>query len=109
MRACIPVNGAGPTTEETTKTTTTQLLKSDRLHCGDAARKYQPEASESKINALPLDAVSMTSRGIGIPIKLLHEAEGHTVTVETLTGESMNFFFSISFYRDSISLKAMWQ
>ncbi len=24
---------------------------------------------------------------IGIPIKLLHEAEGHTVTLETLTGE----------------------
>lgn len=24
---------------------------------------------------------------IGIPIKILHEAEGHTVTLETLTGE----------------------
>jgi len=30
----------------------------------------------------------MTSRGVGIPVKLLHEAEGHTVTVETLTGET---------------------
>ena len=24
---------------------------------------------------------------IGVPIKVLHEAEGHTVTVETLLGE----------------------
>eukprot|EP01012_Entosiphon_sulcatum_P036118 TRINITY_DN45982_c0_g1_i1.p2 TRINITY_DN45982_c0_g1~~TRINITY_DN45982_c0_g1_i1.p2 ORF type:complete len:128 (+),score=14.79 TRINITY_DN45982_c0_g1_i1:25-384(+) len=36
----------------------------------------------------------MTSRGIGIPIKLLHEAEGHTVTVETLTGETYRGFLS---------------
>uniref|UniRef100_A0A7S0RE46 Small nuclear ribonucleoprotein Sm D3 n=1 Tax=Pyramimonas obovata TaxID=1411642 RepID=A0A7S0RE46_9CHLO len=28
------------------------------------------------------------SKGIGIPIKLLHEAEGHTVTVEMKTGET---------------------
>ncbi|KAK3255413.1 Small nuclear ribonucleoprotein SmD3b [Cymbomonas tetramitiformis] len=28
------------------------------------------------------------SKGIGIPIKLLHEAEGHTVTVELKTGET---------------------
>eukprot|EP00803_Ostreobium_quekettii_P004455 evm.model.scf_599.6 EVM.evm.TU.scf_599.6 scf_599:36871-38751(-) len=31
----------------------------------------------------------MTSaKGIGIPIKLLHEAEGHVVTVELKTGET---------------------
>lgn len=30
----------------------------------------------------------MSSKGIGIPIKLLHEAEGHTVTVEMKTGET---------------------
>ncbi|GMH35836.1 hypothetical protein BSKO_03704 [Bryopsis sp. KO-2023] len=30
----------------------------------------------------------MTSaKGIGIPVKLLHESEGHTVTVELKTGE----------------------
>eukprot|EP01006_Ploeotia_vitrea_P044662 TRINITY_DN66848_c2_g2_i1.p2 TRINITY_DN66848_c2_g2~~TRINITY_DN66848_c2_g2_i1.p2 ORF type:complete len:115 (-),score=16.39 TRINITY_DN66848_c2_g2_i1:429-773(-) len=29
----------------------------------------------------------MTGRGIGIPVKLLHEAEGHTVTVETISGD----------------------
>jgi small nuclear ribonucleoprotein D3 len=28
-----------------------------------------------------------TLKGVGIPIKLLHEAEGHTVTVELKTGE----------------------
>jgi small nuclear ribonucleoprotein D3 len=26
-------------------------------------------------------------KGVGIPVKLLHEAEGHTVTVELKTGE----------------------
>merc|ERR1711988_2073200 len=31
--------------------------------------------------------VIMSARSIGIPIKLLHEAEGHTVTVEAKTGE----------------------
>merc|ERR1712166_115061 len=31
--------------------------------------------------------VSMAARSIGIPIKLIHEAEGHTVTVESKTGE----------------------
>lgn len=30
----------------------------------------------------------MSSKGIGIPIKLLHEAEGHQVTVEMKTGET---------------------
>ena len=30
----------------------------------------------------------MSSKGIGIPIMLLHEAEGHTVTVEMKTGET---------------------
>merc|ERR1712205_99564 len=29
----------------------------------------------------------MAARSIGVPIKLLHEAEGHTVTVESKTGE----------------------
>jgi len=38
----------------------------------------------------------MTSRGVGIPVKLLHEAEGHTVTVETLTGETYRGFLSES-------------
>jgi|Transcript_12658 small nuclear ribonucleoprotein D3 len=28
------------------------------------------------------------SKGIGIPIKLLHESEGHTVTIEMKTGET---------------------
>ena len=28
----------------------------------------------------------MAARSIGIPIKLIHEAEGHTVTVESKTG-----------------------
>merc|ERR1711865_639730 len=32
-------------------------------------------------------AKSMTAKSIGIPIKLIHEAEGHTVTVESKTGE----------------------
>merc|ERR1712072_696553 len=32
-------------------------------------------------------AEKMASRSIGIPIKLIHEAEGHTVTVESKTGE----------------------
>lgn len=27
------------------------------------------------------------SRGLGIPVKLLHEAEGHTVTIELKTGQ----------------------
>mmetsp|Transcript_8860 Transcript_8860/g.12029 ORF Transcript_8860/g.12029 Transcript_8860/m.12029 type:complete len:119 (+) Transcript_8860:205-561(+) len=30
----------------------------------------------------------MSSKGIGIPIKLMHEAEGHTVTIEMKTGET---------------------
>merc|ERR1712178_502038 len=30
---------------------------------------------------------TMTSKSIGIPIKLIHEAEGHTVTIESKTGE----------------------
>jgi|EP00670_Eutreptiella_braarudii_P003568 small nuclear ribonucleoprotein D3 len=38
----------------------------------------------------------MTSRGVGIPVKLLHEAEGHTVTVETITGETYRGFLSES-------------
>merc|ERR1711934_1238448 len=29
----------------------------------------------------------MTARSIGVPIKLIHEAEGHTVTCEAKTGE----------------------
>merc|ERR1711998_458513 len=29
----------------------------------------------------------MAARSIGVPIKLLHEAEGHTVTCEAKTGE----------------------
>merc|ERR1711998_426897 len=29
----------------------------------------------------------MAARSIGVPIKLLHEAEGHTVTCESKTGE----------------------
>lgn len=29
----------------------------------------------------------MSSASIGVPIKVLHEAEGHIVTLETLTGE----------------------
>eukprot|EP00239_Pterosperma_sp_CCMP1384_P006593 CAMPEP_0197847058 /NCGR_PEP_ID=MMETSP1438-20131217/5175_1 /TAXON_ID=1461541 /ORGANISM="Pterosperma sp., Strain CCMP1384" /LENGTH=107 /DNA_ID=CAMNT_0043458871 /DNA_START=149 /DNA_END=469 /DNA_ORIENTATION=- len=28
------------------------------------------------------------SKGIGIPVKLLHEAEGHIVTIELTTGET---------------------
>merc|ERR1712032_605315 len=28
------------------------------------------------------------SKGVGIPVKLLHEAEGHIVTIELKTGES---------------------
>jgi small nuclear ribonucleoprotein D3 len=30
----------------------------------------------------------MSLKGVGIPVKLLHEAEGHTVTVELKTGET---------------------
>merc|ERR1712199_26507 len=30
---------------------------------------------------------TMAARSIGIPIKLLHEAEGHTITCEAKTGE----------------------
>ena len=29
---------------------------------------------------------------IGVPIKVLHEAEGHIVTVETTTGEVRAFY-----------------
>ena len=29
---------------------------------------------------------------IGVPIKVLHEAEGHIVTVETTTGEVSYYF-----------------
>lgn len=29
----------------------------------------------------------MSGKGIGIPLKLLHEAEGHTITAELKTGE----------------------
>merc|ERR1712072_420252 len=32
-------------------------------------------------------AEKMASRSIGIPIKLIHEAEGHTITCEAKTGE----------------------
>merc|ERR1712227_478027 len=31
--------------------------------------------------------LGMAARSIGIPIKLLHEAEGHTITCEAKTGE----------------------
>merc|ERR1712070_429802 len=31
--------------------------------------------------------MSTGAKSIGIPIKLLHEAEGHTITLETKTGE----------------------
>jgi small nuclear ribonucleoprotein D3 len=31
--------------------------------------------------------MATSQKGIGIPIKLLHEATGHTVTVELKTGE----------------------
>ena len=30
----------------------------------------------------------MTAKTVGVPIKLLHEAEGHVVTVELKTGEA---------------------
>merc|ERR1719382_92276 len=33
-------------------------------------------------------APSGMGKGVGIPVKLLHEAEGHIVTVEMKTGES---------------------
>ncbi|KAL3152241.1 Small nuclear ribonucleoprotein SmD3b [Trebouxia sp. C0010 RCD-2024] len=29
-----------------------------------------------------------SSKGVGIPVKLLHEAEGHTLTVELKSGET---------------------
>ena len=35
---------------------------------------------------------------IGVPVKVLHEAEGHIVTVETTTGEvsqSLEIFFEL--------------
>merc|ERR1711935_808508 len=33
------------------------------------------------------ETMSTGGKSIGIPIKLLHEAEGHTITLETKTGE----------------------
>eukprot|EP01024_Parvocaulis_polyphysoides_P064667 TRINITY_DN7528_c0_g1_i12.p4 TRINITY_DN7528_c0_g1~~TRINITY_DN7528_c0_g1_i12.p4 ORF type:complete len:126 (-),score=22.82 TRINITY_DN7528_c0_g1_i12:1206-1583(-) len=43
----------------------------------------------------------MTSqKGVGIPIKLLHEAVGHTVTIELKTGET--------FRGDMISVEDNW-
>eukprot|EP00998_Keelungia_sp_KM082_P011787 NODE_8073_length_566_cov_13.867882_g8050_i0.p1 GENE.NODE_8073_length_566_cov_13.867882_g8050_i0~~NODE_8073_length_566_cov_13.867882_g8050_i0.p1 ORF type:complete len:120 (-),score=10.42 NODE_8073_length_566_cov_13.867882_g8050_i0:134-493(-) len=36
----------------------------------------------------------MTQRGVGIPVKLMHESKGHTVSVETLTGEVYRGFLS---------------
>jgi len=30
----------------------------------------------------------MSGKGIGIPVKLMHESEGHTITVELKSGES---------------------
>merc|ERR1711908_23242 len=30
---------------------------------------------------------TMAARSIGVPVKLLHEAEGHTITCESKTGE----------------------
>lgn len=32
-------------------------------------------------------ATAASLRGVGVPVKLLHEAEGHVVTVELKTGE----------------------
>ena len=56
--------------------------------------------ASSRGNVLPCciqgSARKMTSRGVGIPVKLLHEAEGHTVTVETITGETYRGFLSES-------------
>ena len=34
---------------------------------------------------------------IGVPIKVLHEAEGHIVTVETTTGEVRAFYIFLLF------------
>ncbi len=39
------------------------------------------------LNVSKVSAEKYIKMSIGIPIKLLHEAEGHTVTLETLTGE----------------------
>ena len=32
------------------------------------------------------------SQGIGVPVKALHEAEGHVVTIETINGMILKLF-----------------
>ena len=44
---------------------------------------------------------------IGVPIKVLHEAEGHIVTVETTTGEVRTLIMFISIQIESMSYEQL--
>merc|ERR1712070_133196 len=52
-----------------------------RANSSDAAAQ---EGGESDTGGRTMSV----SKGVGIPVKLLHEAEGHIVTVELKTGET---------------------